>query len=140
MTTKPVCATPTTWELTFEARPTTLNAERASHWSARAQATREWREAFGWLAKQQKIPRLTTVTIEVVVESKTRRLADVGAAWPATKAAVDGVVDAGVLDDDGPSNVLAVTLHAPVHTGRDALTLRISEADPTTTTRRSTTP
>jgi len=110
------------------ARPPSLNTERREHWSARASSTATWRQAFWALAKKQRIPTLGKVTISVEVESANRRLADCGACWPSIKGAVDGLVDAGVLDDDGPSHVLAVTLHAPRFTGRDALVLVLNEA------------
>lgn len=115
-----------TWELTHLARPVSLNAERAQHWTRRAASTNEWRTAFFWLAKEQKISKLDQVAIEVYVESSNRRLADVGAAWPSVKAAIDGLTDAGVIPDDGPAHVLAVTIHAPTHTGRDAVTLVVN--------------
>ena len=48
---------------------------------------------------------------------------------PAVKAALDGIVDAGVLPDDGPAFVWAVTYRAPFRSARkqNALILTITE-------------
>jgi len=124
--TPPVCATPTSWQLVHLARPGTLNAERASHWSKRATSTAEWRASFWLLAREQKVPHLERISIDVHVESRTRRLPDPGACWPAVKAGVDGLVDAHVLDDDTGAHVAWIRMFAPACTGRDALTLSIT--------------
>lgn len=97
----------------FEGRPWTLNSERrgSTHWSARADATREWREAFYWLGKAQSERFLSA---HVIVEIAQRPpLADTGNAYGSIKAAIDGLVDAGVLPGDGPRQILSLTMKAP---------------------------
>jgi hypothetical protein len=43
------------------------------------------------------------------------------------KAAIDGIVDAGVLDDDNPDHLLYVTFYPVEVIGRDGLRLTITE-------------
>ena len=89
---------------------------------------RQWREAFLVLAKQQRIPRLDRVTIAVTPHLGNRRgLQDVAGCHPAAKAAIDGLVDAGVLSGDGPDVVTQLCFAAPVIGQGDALELRIEE-------------
>lgn len=53
------------------------------------------------------------------------RLQDVAACNPSVKAAIDGIVDAGVLPDDSSEYVRSITFTAPQR-GRNALVLHIS--------------
>lgn len=114
--------------LTYDVRPDfTLNKERSVHHMVRAKITKEWRQAFCELAKDAMLPSMEQ--IEVVVQpyllaAKYRQ--DVGACFPQTKAAIDGLVDAGVLIDDNAKIVLKLTFLAPLY-GKDALELTITE-------------
>lgn len=102
------------FSLTYEARPWTLNDERSKHFQRRAERTREWRDAFALLAREQDIPRLAYAEISAHPSYRTARsLPDTAACVGAVKAAVDGLVDAGVLVDDGPELVTVVTFFAP---------------------------
>lgn len=115
------------WTLRYDARPTLLNQERAGgKWSSVA-ATREWREAFHLLALEAKVPKLQQATVEVRhTKAGKGKVPDVCACVPSVKAAVDGMVDAGVLPDDTPKHLLAVTFHAPVRGETDSLELVVS--------------
>lgn len=48
---------------------------------------------------------------------------------PAAKAAIDGIVDAGVLPDDTPAHVLSLTFRPPVYGHPDALAVVLLEVD-----------
>lgn len=100
--------------LRYNVRPWTVNHERTLHHQQRAKLVKEWREAFFWLAKEQKIPRLAEVRFVVTPYLKDRRMQDVGACLPAAKAAIDGLVDAGVLEDDNPKFVKFLGFNCPV--------------------------
>ncbi|MCL4293853.1 MAG: hypothetical protein KJ056_12620, partial [Acidimicrobiia bacterium] len=102
-------------------RPPTINAERAEHWHAHRRTTREWRELAGWAARQA---RLAAISAPVVVTSwptyrTGRSWPDVGAWAPATKAVIDGLVDAGLLAGDTAETVRYVSSHPPVRGERD---------------------
>lgn len=101
------------YRLEFEKRPWTTNAERAGNRWERATLTKEWREAFAWLAKIEQIPEMRWIVVSVEPHQKGGRLQDVGACNPAVKAAIDGLVDAKVLPDDSPEFVRALTFLPP---------------------------
>lgn len=120
-----------TWTLTYSARPWTLNAERrgGTGYHGRANLTREWREAYRLLAIGDRIPELEWIHVEARPQYRTARsLPDTAACVGSVKAAIDGLVDAGVLPDDGPELVRRVTFHAPevnraLHSDRLVLTI-----------------
>jgi hypothetical protein len=116
--------------ITYVARPWTLNRERAGHWRVHRQATDLWRQVFGQLAGDRKVPKFKACTIEVRVTVGRPPVADTGACIGAAKAAIDGLVDAGRLPDDGPSIVRALTFYAPIRTGVDSLSLTVKEVEP----------
>lgn len=111
-------------------KPWTMNFQRgtASRWKV-AQLTEEWRGVFHLLAVEQHVPRLERVSIVVDHQTRTNRLPDTAAICPAYKAALDGLVDARVLPDDGPEHVTAVTFLPSHRTGRDGLSLTLTEVD-----------
>lgn len=96
-----------------QGRPWTLNAERrgSTHWSATRARTAEWRQAF-WTLGVQNRHRFGPVDIKVHIRQRAP-LADTGNAYGAIKAAIDGLVDAGVLKDDTPDIVRSITFCAP---------------------------
>lgn len=119
------------WTLRHDARPPTHNAARRRHWTTDNAATAEWRDAYAWLARAERIPRLSAVEITARPHVRDRRsLPDVAACYPAVKAAVDGLVLAGVLDDDDPSHHRRLIFDAPLVSGFDALELIITEVRP----------
>jgi NAD(P)-dependent dehydrogenase (short-subunit alcohol dehydrogenase family) len=95
----------------YECRPWTLNAERRDHWTQTRAQTAEWRETFGWLAIKGR-HRFTSCHVVVVTRMRAP-VQDTGNAYGAAKAAIDGLVDAKVLPDDGPSVIRSLTFLAP---------------------------
>ncbi len=128
------------YRLTYDQRPWTVNAERAGgkggrgvggHFG-RASLVQEWREAFAWLAMAQRVPHLKYVDVVVLQSCRDKRMPDPGACFPAYKAALDGLVDAGVLDEDDGRYVRSVMFLAPRALGRDSLTLNLKGPRATT--------
>lgn len=110
---------------TYEAKPIYLNAWRTMHHFQWAKIRKEWRESFHYLylANPQAF---RGSPVDIIVEHEVKsRLPDVCAVMECYKAALDGLVDGGLLIDDGPGYINSVTFVQPVKTGRDALTLRI---------------
>jgi len=98
-----------TWTLgPMEGR--TLTANRRPHWTYRAAVTKEWRELAWGLAREQRIPRLERARIVVHWLPADRGRRDPNNVAPMSKAITDGLVDAGVLDDDD-----ATRLDGPDH-------------------------
>jgi len=116
------------YTLTYEVRPDfTLNKERTVHHMKRAKVVKEWRAAFCEIAQEQMVPRLEQ--IEVIVQPyvlNARYRQDVAACFPVVKAAIDGLVDAGVLIDDNANIVKKLTFLAPEF-GKDGLELTVVE-------------
>jgi hypothetical protein len=95
---------------------TSLNSERSTHFTQRSEATRQWRTDAYWEIKRANLPHLDRVSIIVQPYQRRSVLQDAGNCYPVVKAIVDGLVDAKVLDDDGPEIVTALTLLAPKRT------------------------
>lgn len=114
----------TPWVLRYEAKPMTVNAERKGNRWGRADHVREWREAFAWIARQQRVPKMRWVRVTVQPYQKRGKLQDVAACLPSAKAAIDGIVDAGVLPDDSGEYVRMVTF-LPCVRGEDQLVIML---------------
>jgi crossover junction endodeoxyribonuclease RusA len=117
--------------LTVRGKLLSINAERKVHALRRADYVREWRDSAGWEAKAARLPHFERVSIIAQPVQHHARLADAGNHLPSVKAIVDGLVDVGVLDGDGPEHVSALTLLAPVKvegSGPDWITVELVEA------------
>jgi hypothetical protein len=118
-----------TWVLEYAAKPLLMNKQRTMHFQAWGKICAEWREHFWALAVDQKIPHLDACTIDVRHTVSTRRRVDPVACYPSVKAAIDGIVDAGVLDDDDQHHLRWVKFLAPVYVkGVDMVQLTIEAA------------
>jgi len=111
--------------------PLTLNVGRkAGVWGPRRELA-DWR---AW-AHRKAIddgypPLLGRVTVTVTHLRKTRAsLPDLGAPMWALKGALDGIVDASVLPDDGPSIVTRLTFEVPEVVGYHGLRIVIREIE-----------
>lgn len=109
-------------------RPLTVNAGLRMHRMAVVTHTSEVRGWWCILARQAKIPHLDYATIVVTPLHKDRRSPqDVGACALEAKAAIDGLVDAGVLTDDNPKYLNGLYFKHPRVCGVDGLELTITE-------------
>lgn len=100
-------------EFTFThyARPWSLNAERTFSRHKRAQLVAEWRGAFKMigLCPPGPMPLLDRVHIVITPLHKGGNRMDVANCLPAAKAAIDGLVDAGMCLDDTDAHVVMIT-------------------------------
>lgn len=112
------------WVIEYNEKPWTHNAERRMNMHVRGKVVKQWRTDFCLLAKYEKIPRLTSAKIRVTPYQKRGKLQDVAACAPAAKAAIDGLVDAGVLPDDSSKFVTSIEFASPER-GDDKLVLTI---------------
>ena len=86
----------------------TMNRALRSHWTENANLTKCVRQATSrlWvevLKGRRMVTPVRVVVHQVLVEG--RKAQDIGACFPAAKAALDGLVDAGGLPDDSPEYV-----------------------------------
>lgn len=102
--------------LRIPGRPMTLNNERKLNRFARAAHVKEVRELVSVLAMVEwgNRPPVVKVLISAVPMLKHKRKQDTGGCFPAVKAAIDGLVDAGVLIEDGPDVVKCLVMEAPL--------------------------
>lgn len=114
----------TSFILSYPKRPLTTNAERSGNRWTRATITKEWREAYAWIARKERVPSMKWINVTVQPFQKRGRLQDTAACNPAAKAAIDGLVDAGVVPDDTGEYVRQITF-LPCVRGDDQLTLII---------------
>lgn len=122
--------TPRSWTFEIPGRPLTFNQERKGtrHWSQNRAETKQARTDAAWLAKEAGIPHLERIAVVARPILRDRRTQDVAACFPAVKAAIDGLRDAGVITDDGPDIVVQLTFDAPsCSRGRDALEVTVEE-------------
>lgn len=122
------------WELEHPERCWLLNAERAGGNRGiggrygRSALTRKWREAFAQLCQVERLPPLEWFTVEAIPVCQDRRRPDVGNIMPAVKAAIDGIVDAGVVPNDTDDYLHALTFRPALVLGYNALRLRVAGA------------
>lgn len=108
----------------------TLNAERKMHHFTRAKNVKEWREAAATVAKAKKIPHLEAIEVTFTPHRTNKSgLADLGGHFPVLKACIDGLMDAGVIDEDGPDIVRRLVFEAPVVTGDSKAVIQIKELE-----------
>lgn len=100
-------ARPRTWRLELPAGAPLINANDNLHFRKKAELVKALRNTAWALARQAKLPALQTAHIYYVIHPDTKgRRRDPGNWSPSAKAAVDGLVDAGVLPDDNHTHLL----------------------------------
>lgn len=118
----------TSWTITHVARVWTSNQDVKLHHHERARRVKEWRQAFWALSVEAKIPRLERVgiTAQPFYTRTQGKHPDPSSCAPSCKAALDGLVDACVIPDDGPRYVAWVKyLPAVMGAPRDALAVTV---------------
>ncbi len=119
------------WTIEDSVRPWTTNAERTWHYQKRAKIVKDARERWFFLTKEARIPKINKIRVAVIPLSRDRRWKpDVAACYPAVKAAIDGIVDAGVIPDDNPDHLESITFYAVNVCGRDGMRLIITRIEP----------
>lgn len=111
--------------LRYDSKPWTHNAERRMTRWERADLVKRWREMFSWLSRQQGVPSCSWLYVEATPYQRLGPLQDVSACHPAVKAAIDGLVDTGVVQDDSGDYVPLIIYRKAVR-GEDALELLVS--------------
>jgi Holliday junction resolvase RusA-like endonuclease len=89
-----------TWTVELPSHLPLINANRRMHYHRRAELTRGIRVAAFVCARSLKVPALKRAHIVCEFRPPDHRRRDVHNLFPSAKAAIDGLVDAGVLRDD----------------------------------------
>jgi len=94
-------------------------------WAKHTAATRE---EWGWLGRAAKVGMCQAVEVVVTpLHSSRRSPQDVAACAPEAKAGIDGLVDAGMIPDDSPQHLRAVTFLPPLIGDVDGMVIAIRE-------------
>ena len=124
------------WELVIDwlGRPPVVNGQRHRHWAVQSRVTRDWREAGAQAAMVAAVPSgLAAVAVEAFGRYPTfASMPDPDGIQPAVKAAIDGLVDRGVIADDDRTHLPRGIHYLPPQVAPDlpsALVLRISEVE-----------
>lgn len=104
------------WVLDLPDSPILTPNDRA-HWSRRSECALVWRTAARLLAREARIPHLERVAVRLEHWPKDRRRKDPDRNSLVAKWCLDGIVDAGVIDDDDAIHVTEVALR--MHPPRD---------------------
>jgi len=92
---------PQSWRLALPAKTKLINANQNLHFRRKAEMVKVIRNAAWTMARHSNIPALQRAHIYFVIHPDTSiKRRDPGNWAPSAKAAVDGLVDAGVLPDD----------------------------------------
>lgn len=94
-----------TYTLIVPGKLLTTNRSNSLHWSARAAHTKQWRWDAAMIAREAKVPHFDRIRVTIEPHQLRGRLADTTGHNPSGKAALDGLIDAGVVDDDDSRHV-----------------------------------
>lgn len=90
----------TQWDIRLPWVKPPLSLNDTEHWAPRARKVKEIRRTTMLLAKRARIPHLETCEVRLLWLVSNRRKRDRGNMQATMKPAVDGLVDAGVIEDD----------------------------------------
>lgn len=100
-----------TWTLTIESSLPMLNLNQRMHWAKKAALTKHWRRLTYVNAMAADLPRnLGRVHVVAHVTKPTSRAYDVHNLLPTLKAAIDGLVDYGLIPDDTNAHLVGPDL------------------------------
>lgn len=98
---------PPSWRLELPTGTFLLNDNQRLHYRTKAKHIDTIREASGFAARAAHIPAFQRIHVLYVVHPKPGlRRRDPGNWSPTAKAAIDGLVDAGIVPDDDHTRVL----------------------------------
>lgn len=98
------------WTLTIPAPAPWMNVNQRQHGRALAGTVKLWRDAAHVYARQAKMPKLGRAAITATLHFPDRRYSDAPNYYLTIKAAIDGLVDGEVLDDDDDLHVTELTI------------------------------
>lgn len=84
-----------------------MNMNDRPHWRAKAELTKEWKNAAFWIAKQNRCQPLAhfPVTVTCIFDRKSTGRIDPHNYYPTVKALMDGLTMAGLWPDDDSTHV-----------------------------------
>lgn len=104
------------WELTLtvEDGREWLNLNHRDHYRTKAKKTKAWRAYAEQAARAAGVPALHRATITGRIYKPHNRRYDPHNLFPTLKAIIDGIVDAGVLEDDDHTHLTVALTHGGI--------------------------
>lgn len=123
----PATSEPREWviPLPWPKPPLSMNDRMGVHEKARI--TRQMRETVGWLLRQQRIPALAKVRVQLYWTVPDERRRDDDNPAPTTKAIYDAFPDLKVVPDDTPQYMEKPTVKIVFSPGERGMHLRVTE-------------
>ena len=117
--------------LTVTAPAAFIRSNDHTHWRNRHKLTAAWRDAAAWAAKAQHLPVFGNgpVHVTATIHRADRRTFDLDGGAPTIKAAIDGLRDAGCLDEDSCHVIPRLTIQYGEPWADAALVLRIEPVE-----------
>jgi Holliday junction resolvase RusA-like endonuclease len=86
--------------------PTMINKSKSFHWAKRAKETKQWKQlVFFHLQSKGLIPPAPYQKAEVTLTRCSAAVGDMDNIAASFKAVLDGLTEAGVIEDDSPKHV-----------------------------------
>ena len=118
---------PRTWEVAIPAPAAWISLNDRMHWAKKAALTKSWRLAASLAARKAGLPTgIPHVHITATVTKPSRRAFDVHNLLPSLKAAIDGLVDYGLVADDSTKYLTGPDMRGNPDPGPAAVGLTIS--------------
>lgn len=100
---------PVLLQLPYTSPPLSLNSR--DHWRTAHRKKARLRAEVALLARSARLERAERISVRLLWQPRDRRKRDGDNPFPTIKSAVDGLVDAGVVEDDDSTRVV----HGGVH-------------------------
>lgn len=104
-----------------------LTSNARPHWSVAREVARYWRHLAAVTAREADIPKVDRGRVVVTFHKATNRRYDPGNLAPVSKAILDGIVDAGVFEDDSHEYVIGPDHRAGGKTTTPHVVITITE-------------
>lgn len=118
----PAQGSPRRWVFRHYGKTWTVNEDRNLHPYQRAARIKEWRGTWQILGLSEPtchgLDRVRVFATPLLPAKGGAMNQDVGACFPAAKAAIDGLVDAGMCENDGPKHVISLAFNVQRRGGR----------------------
>ena len=115
------------WELAIPAPTDWISLNHRMHWAAKAKLTKTWRLATSLAARNAGLPKgIPHIHITATVTKPSRRAFDVHNLLPSLKAAIDGLVDYGLIEDDSTKYLTGPDMRVDPDVGPAAVVLTIT--------------
>jgi crossover junction endodeoxyribonuclease RusA len=112
-----------TWLVSFPAPTVRISLNDRQHWAKKATLTRAWRDTACLAATARRLRGLPPCFMRVTFPVGDNRRRDADNPAPTVKAIQDGLVDAGVWEDDTPAWV--ETLGSRFEKGADRVVVEL---------------